>query len=53
MRGTALPRVRVVLRKLLLALRYDIRVLIKDDESRRAASRVVNANVCVADLSRI
>lgn len=33
-----LPRVRVVLRKLLLTLRHDIRVLIKDDESRRATS---------------
>jgi hypothetical protein len=30
-----------------LALRHDIRVLIKDDESRRAASRFVNANVCL------
>ena len=32
------PRVGVVLRKLSLAQRHDTRVLIKDDESRRAAN---------------
>ncbi len=35
-----IPRVWVVLRKLLLALGHDIRILIKDDESGLAASRL-------------
>ena len=35
-----IPRVWVVLRKLLLALGHDIRILIKDDELGRAASQL-------------
>jgi hypothetical protein len=48
-----LPRVWVVLRKLLLALRHDIRILIKDDESGRAASRLSTQMHARGGLSRI